>query len=223
MYWASVLVLLATAAVGDDAAYWMAQGVGFAKDGEMIRAEDAFHRACLMDPKLPDACLYLGRTLYLLDRFSDAINVLKTAGGSDPRNAQIWRIEALALEGAGKAEEADAAFRRAIELERNSARNEDPSIDYGVFLYRSGRAEAALAPLEAAVKRHPDGARAQLEFGCALLSLDRLSEATAALEKATALDPSNARGHLLLGRAYERLGKAELAKRELARGSLMLK
>jgi len=223
MYWASVLALLATAAAADDAASWMAQGVDFAKAGDIVRAEAAFHRACLLDPKFPDACLYLGRTLYLLDRFSDAINVLKTAGESDPQNARIWRVEALALEGAGKAEEAGAAFRRAIELERDSTLNEDPSIDYGVFLYRSGRAEAALTPLEAAVMRHPDASRAQLELGCALLSLDRLNEAAAALEKATALDPNNPRGHLLLGRAYQRLGKTELAKRELAHGSLTVK
>jgi Flp pilus assembly protein TadD len=157
--------------------------------------------------------------LYLLDRFAEAINVLMTASESDPQNAQIRRIEALALEGAGKTDEAEAAFRKAIELERDSSPNEDPSIDYGVFLYRTGRAEAAIAPLQAAVKRHPDAARAQTEFGCALLALDRLTEAAGALEKATAIDPDNSRGHLLLGRVYQRLGKTELAARELAQGS----
>src|ERR1035438_5118634 len=117
-----------------DAAAWKALGVVHAAASDYARAEEPFHRACLLNAKLPDACLYFGRTLYLLDRFEQAVNVLRTAIGSDPQNAQIHRIEALALEASGKSEEAESAFREAIRLDRNSPLNEDPAIDYGVFL-----------------------------------------------------------------------------------------
>ena len=202
-----------------DAATWKALGVVHAAQGDYVRAEEPFHRACLLNPKLPDACLYFGRALYLLDRFEPAVNVLRTALENDPRNAQIYRIEALALEASGRADEADAAFLQAMALDRDSPPNEDPAIDYGVFLYRAGRAEAALEPLRTAVQRHADAARAQLELGCVLLALDQVEEAAAHLERATALDPRGARGHLLLGKAYQRLGKGELARKELDQGS----
>jgi Tfp pilus assembly protein PilF len=77
--------------------------------------------------------------------------------------------------------------------------------------------------LQAAVERHPNAARAQLELGCALLALDRAEQAAAHLERATALDPQAARGHLLLGRAYQRLGKSDLARKELDQGSRIVK
>jgi tetratricopeptide (TPR) repeat protein len=206
-----------------DAAKWKALGVTHAAHGDYAGAEEPFHRACLLDPKLPDACLYFGRTLYLLDRFEDAINVLRAALVNDPRNGQIYRIDAMALEASGKMAEAEAAFRQAISLDKNSAPDENPAIDYGVFLYRLGRAEAALDPLQAAVESHPDSARAQLELGCVLLALDRVPQAAAHLERATALNPSGARGHLLLGKAYQRMGKSELARKELDQGSRTVK
>jgi Flp pilus assembly protein TadD len=198
---------------------WKALGVVYASQGDYARAEEPFHRACLLNAKLPDACLYFGRALYLLDRFDDAVNVLRAAAENDAQNGQIYRIEALALEGAGKSEPAEAAFRQAMRLDKNSALNEDPAIDYGVFLYRAGRVEAALEPLHAAVERHPDAARAQLELGCALLAVDQVELAAAHLQRATALDPQGARGHLLLGKAYQRMGKSELAQKELDQGS----
>jgi Flp pilus assembly protein TadD len=207
----------------NDAATWKALGVVYASKNDYARAEEPFHRACLLNPKLPDACLYFGRALYLLDRFEPAVNVLRTALENDPQNPQIYRIEAMALEALGKAADAETAFQQAIKLDRNSPPNEDPAIDYGVFLYRAGRSEAAIEPLQAAVRRHPDAARAQLELGCALLALDRVDQAAAHLERATALDPANARGHLLLGKAYQRLGKPDLARKELDQGSRTVK
>lgn len=218
---AATLALLFAPVAADDAGAWMERGVAFAKAGDTVNAEAAFHRACLLNPKLPSACLFYGRSLYLLDRFADAIGVTRTALATDPQNSQLYRIEALALEGSGRQQEAEAAFVEAIKLEKNSALNEDPSIDYGVFLYRTGRAQMALAPLEAAVARHPEAARARLELGCVLLALDRPGDAAAHLEEATALDSRNARAHLLLGRAYQRLGKTELARKELDQGSRM--
>lgn len=182
----------------------MALGVSHAARGDYQRAEEPFHRACLLNPKLPDACLYYGRTLYLLDRFDQAVNVLRTALQTDPENAQLFRILALALEAQRKTDDAEAAFRQAIRFNRNSAPNEDPAIDYGVFLYREGRTEAAIDPLQSAVKRHPDAARAHLELGCALLELDRIPQAIVHLQRADALDPNSQRARLLLAKAQQR-------------------
>jgi Tfp pilus assembly protein PilF len=202
-----------------DAAEWAALGVAHAGRGEYALAEEPFHQACLLKPDLPDACLFYGRVLYLQDRFDAALPVLRKAIGREPRSAQLHRIEALCLEALGRAAEAETAFRDAVRLERGSHPDEDPAIDYGVFLYRQGRAGEALVPLESASQRHPDSARAQLELGCVLLSLGRAGDAAARLEHAVAINPALPRAHLLLGRAYQQLGKTELAARELDKGS----
>ncbi len=206
-----------------DAATWKALGVVHAAGGDYRNAEEPFHRACLLNAREPDACLYFGRTLYLLDRFQTALDVLREAQQNDPQNAQIFRIEGLALEALGKIDEAIAALQLAIRLDRNPGGNDDPAIDYGVLLFRQGRAVEAIVPLQTAIDRRPDAARAQLELGCVLLALDRIPEAAAHLERAAALDPATPRGHLLLGKAYLRLGKTELAQKELDQGSRTVK
>src|SRR5262249_40121728 len=106
-------------------------------------------------------------------------------------------------------------FRTALKLARDPRPDEDPGIDYAVFLFRQGRVEESLAPIEAALGRHPQSGRAHLEMGCILLALDRLDEAGRHLEHATAITPSSKRAHLLLGKTYLRLGKAEAAEEHL--------
>lgn len=187
--------------------------------GDYTRAEEPFHRACLLDPLLPDACLYFGRTLYLLDRFEPALDVLRRA----PQSGQVHRIEALCLAALGRAGEAETAFRQAMSLPNHAAPDDDPGIDYGVFLFRQGRAEEALGPLRSAVQRHPGAARGQMELGGVLLALDQVPEAAEHLEKAVSLNGRSARAHLLLGKAYRRLGKNDLAQRELDQGSRTVK
>lgn len=202
-----------------DAAAWNSLGVARASLGDYAAAEEPFHRACLLDPLLPDACLYFGRTLYLLDRFEPALDVLRRAR----QNGQVYRIEALCLAALGRGAEAEAAFRRAMSFPNHAAPDDDPAIDYGVFLFHQGRAADALAPLRAAVEGHPEAARAQMELGGVLLALDQIGEAAAHLEKAVSLDGRSSRAHLLLGKAYRRLGKNDLAQRELDQGSRTVK
>jgi protein O-mannosyl-transferase len=202
-----------------DASIWKALGVAFASRGEYPKAEDPFQKACRLNPKLPDACLYLGRTLYLQDRFGDALDILRKVDAT----AQSRRIEAMSLEALGRASEAQATFQQAMRLVDHSPPNEDPAIDFGVFLFRQGRPEEALPLLREALARHPDAARAHLELGCVLLALDRVGDAVSHLERASMLEPGSARAHLLLGKAYLRLGKADLAQRELDQGSRTVK
>jgi Flp pilus assembly protein TadD len=207
----------------DYAAAWKALGVISATRGEFDRAEKPFRTACELQPGLADACSYYGRTLYLLNQFQPALEVLRRASGSDPNNSQLHRLIALCLEALGETSEASRAFQKAIQLNRGSLPNDDPGIDYGVFLYRQGRAEDAVEPLESSTKRHPDASRAHLELGCVLLALNRVSEAEAHLERAVALDPQSGRSHLLLGKVYMRLGKDKEGEEQLRQGSLNVK
>jgi len=184
-----------------DAAESFRQGVAFAQHGDYELAETAFRNACERQPSLANGCLYYGRSLYLLNRFQAAIPVLRRTVPS----AESYRLLALSLEALGQAAEAGDAFREALRLNRGGAPDEDPGIDYGVFLTRQGHADQAIAPLEQVLKRHPDAGRAHLELGCSLLGLDRLAEAAGHLERALELHPDGERAHLLLEKIRRRL------------------
>lgn len=132
---------------------WKALGAVYASRGEFERAETPFRNACERQPSLPDACLYYGRTLYLLNRFQPAINVLRRTIQKERENGEAYRRLGLSLEALGQAAEAGDALRQAVRLNRGSAPNEDPGIDYAVFLFRQGRAEDVMCPLESALKR----------------------------------------------------------------------
>ena len=98
---------------------------------------------------------------------------------------KLWRVHratAQAFEALGRSEEAERHFREAVAWNRGRARpDEDPRIDYGIFLFRQGRIGESLHPLEEAVNTWPSCARAHGELGRSLLQLDRLETAAAHL------------------------------------------
>jgi tetratricopeptide (TPR) repeat protein len=198
-----------------NAAAWKALGVIHASQGDYQSAEPEFRNACERQPSLEDACLYHGRALYLLDRFPAAIETLRGAL-SVRESAEAHRLLALSLEALARAAEAEPEFRAAIKLVHPTAPDEDPGIDYGVFLYRQAKAEQAIDPIRAALARHPDSSRAHLELGCVLLQLDRLEEAATHLEKALALRDTP-RTHQLLAKTYLRQGNPAKAEPHLKR------
>jgi tetratricopeptide (TPR) repeat protein len=203
----------------EHAAAWKAIGVILATRGDYEGADNPFRKACGLQPSLADACLYHGRTLYLLNRFAPAVEILRLTVRRDSQNGEAYRLLGLSLEALGDVPSATAAFLQAMRNPLRSPPDEDPGIDYGVFLFRQGKAEEAIAPLDEVLKRQPNAGRAHLELGCVLLALDRLNEAADHLEKAVALNPANTRAHLLLGKAYLRLGKTEAAEEQLRQGS----
>jgi Flp pilus assembly protein TadD len=197
---------------------WKGLGLAYAGLGDFEHAEPPFRNACQREPALEDACLYHGRTLYLLDRFQPALNVLR--GIPAPRDsAEVHRLLALCLQALGRTAEAGDEFRTAVRIARHTPPDEDPGIDYAVYLFRLGQPEQALDPLRAALDRHPDSARAHLELGCILLALDRLPDAAAHLERSLALNPQSPRAHLLLGKTYLRLGRPDAAEDHIRRGA----
>jgi Flp pilus assembly protein TadD len=192
---------------------WRALGVVLASAGETARAEESFRNACERRPGLENACLYHGRTLYLLDRFPPALEVLRKAQKVN-EGAEVHRLMALCLEALGRIEEAESEFRTALKLPANGAPDEDAGIDYGVMLFRQGRAEQALEPLRGAVARRGGSARAHLELGCVLLALDRIEEAAGELERSLAIRDSS-RAHMLLAKACQRMGRHDEAEKHL--------
>jgi Flp pilus assembly protein TadD len=202
----------------DTAAAWKTLGMVYVAAGKTEAAVRPFQRACDLLPDDEDACYYLGRNLFALNRYDLARAPLETALHSASRDS-VWRVyRALALnyDALARPKDAERHFRESIKANHGQAPpDQDPRIDYGAFLFRQGRTEDALAPLQEAVAALPSNARSRTELGRVLLQLGRLKDAATHLEKATALDPRDWPAHLLLGRAYLRLGRAEEGEREM--------
>lgn len=198
------------------ARYWKALGVAYAAQKQYREAEPAFHQACRLKPNEPDACYFLARALYGLDRFTESLAVLAKLP-ADPRTplscAQAW--EAL-----GQPVEAEAAFRQAL-LIPASRPDDDPRLSFSMFLIRQGRAPETLELLRPLLKAAPRSAPAHLEYGRALVQLDRLAEAADHLEEAARLAPRDAVSRLLLGKVYTRLGREAEAQQALEAGGVL--
>ena len=197
------------------AADWLAEGVNHARRGDYQLAEPAFAHACRLDPALPDACFFLGRARYFLDRYEDALAPLRQSLATDHAQSRqrVHTAIAQSLEALGRAAEAEAAFSQAL---AGQPRLAEPRVKYGLFLLRQGRTAEALAPLRDAVQIDPAHPEGRLELGRALLQLSRLDEALPHLRRAAELNPKSAQAHTLLAKLYRRLGRSSDADRHLA-------
>jgi tetratricopeptide (TPR) repeat protein len=177
-------------------------------------AKPPLERACELDPKDPDACYYLGRTLYALNRFEASLDAMEIALKAGEKPGRVYQGMGQAHEALGNATAAEKHFRKAVDLAWPDART-----IYGVFLFRQGRVGDARNMLEQAVKAQPNSARARMELGRALLQQNRVEEALPHLQRAIELDGSSGAAHLLLGKTYQRLGRIAEAERHLVQGS----
>ena len=204
-----------------NASAWKELGVAMAARRRSEAALAAFAKACKLDPKDEDACYYLGRQLFSLDRYQEAIAPFETALRAAPTEklARTHRAAALNMIGHGSLEQAERHFREAVRGNRGPDEvRAEAQTDYGAFLFRQARTSEALAALEQAVKMDSGSARAHAELGRVLLHLDKPREAATALERAGELDPRLSGIRLLLGRAYLALGRTEEGERQLRLG-----
>ncbi|HET8546461.1 MAG TPA: tetratricopeptide repeat protein [Bryobacteraceae bacterium] len=203
------------------AAAWKALGVVHAAQEDYAGADIPFQKACELDTRLEDACYYYGRNAFALNRFELSLEAMRKALRHDSRPWRVHLGMAQALEGLGRASEAEEQYRRSIQLmaQPPSAPDYDPRLHYSVFLYRQARLEQALAAIRPVTADYPRAARPQVELGRTLLQLGRLDDAARALEQAITVEPKSSQGHLLLGRIYARLGDPEKAARHSRLGA----
>jgi len=199
---AATLLERAAHAQPENAQAWKALGVVYTALEQYGRAEVPFRRACELGPRLPDACYFYGRTLYVLNRFDESLRVFERAPVSS------WRIPlsaGQAQEALGKPEDAERNFRQALALCRNA--DPRPGLALGLFLVRQGRFPEAAPPIEDVLKQFPENGEGHLLLGRAMLEQGRVDEALPWLERGVSLLGSSAQAHFLLAKALSRLGR----------------
>lgn len=184
---------------------WKKAGAALAVRKDYRGAEEAFRKACAMNPREPDACFFWARTLYALDRFEESLAALDRA----ERGPRAVQARAQALDGLGRAAESEKLYRSIASDYRPARADEDPRLHFGVFLIRQGRAKDAAPLLDSLVVSHPTFAQGQVEKGRALMELGQLEGARKAFETALSIDPRHDQAAMLLGKVRQRLGLAD--------------
>src|SRR5580658_66667 len=181
-------------------------------------ADKWFTKAVEWNPTDVRGWYYLGRTKYNENRCEEAIRVFEQCLKLDPRNVKAEDNLGLSFEGLNQLDKAIAAYRTAIDWQKDAAdKNAGPVFDLGSLLVDDNRPEEALPYLLDAAGIAPEDYRVHRQLGKAYTHLNRLEMARSELEKAVQLAPQNAPVHFMLAQVYRRQGLTDKARIESER------
>jgi tetratricopeptide (TPR) repeat protein len=181
-------------------------------------ADKWFTKAVEWNPKDSLGWYYLGRTKYSENRFEEAVGAFEQCLKLDPRNAKAEDNLGLSWEGLNQTEKAQAAYKTAIDWQKDRAdKIPGPWLDLGSLLVDDNRPEEGMPYLLEAARISPDDFRVHRELGKAYSHLDQLEKARIELEKAVELEPQNAAAHFMLSQVYRRQGLMDKARIETER------
>jgi tetratricopeptide (TPR) repeat protein len=159
---------------------------------------------------------HLGRFYYSAQRFAQAEQAYRIALKLNPDSVKAYDNLALALEAQRKTEEAEACYRKAIELaDAQKLQTEWPWLNLGKLLIEKDRHEESLALLESARRMNPQSAEVFYVRGKVLQKLGREAEAEVALQRSVQNDAKFPDSHYLLGRIYLKQGRKAESRREM--------
>jgi len=148
------------------------------------------------------------------NQLDDALELAQLAVGRYPDSSQMRQLLGVVLFKKGANGEADAAFRRAIEL--------DPSVPenyYNLALVNLSEKQYARAvpALEAYLRLEPLNAQAHLLLGRAYHNLNQTEPAINQFKRAVTIQPQLLLAHYHLGYAYQSQGNLKAALEEFNR------
>jgi tetratricopeptide (TPR) repeat protein len=180
--------------------------------GDYDDAARYLEKSVATDPENIEARYHLGRVRYQQNRFDMAIAAFQEVVRRDPGNVKAQYNLGLSFEAVNQVEGAIGAYQAAIKLDGNATvHDEQPYLDLGSLLAKSGRTEEAIPFLVRASSIAPNSGKVRYQLAKAYFDLNRFEDARREAEKAVSVDPGESSDHYLLGRIYQRSGKSELA------------
>jgi tetratricopeptide (TPR) repeat protein len=171
------------------------------------------------DPSNTEARYHLGRVRYQQNRFDLSIAAFEEVLRRDPGNLKAQDNLGLSLEAKNEIEPAIAAYRKAVTMDeglRGGSHSDQPYLNLGSLLAKSGHSDEAISLLQRAVEFAPNSGKAHYQLAKAYFDLNRFDDARREAENAVGLDAGDSSNHYLLGRIYQRSGKSEMAKEQFA-------
>jgi Flp pilus assembly protein TadD len=186
-------------------------GVLQAQAERFVRAAELFERAADVDPDLPQVQSSLGVAYFNAGLFGQATGPLSRALASQPGDAGLKRMLALAWLNLQD-------YRKAADLLADDPEREtNPSLQftYGLALVKSERGEEAEAVFSRLLARHGDSPELSVMLGQAHAQQGNFDGAVRALKRALELKPDVAEGNATLGVIYLRQGRLAEAEQAL--------
>lgn len=193
-----------------------AAGYDATRDAQLVaKAEEACGQALKLDHSLREVSLALAHLYLVSGRDEQAAALYRELIRADPENADGYIGLGEALEGGQHHDDAERAFRQAVEAE--------PTYWYaqtalGNFLFRQGRSAAAVPIYQRVTELVPASALALNNLGAAYIMTADFPAAAAAFERSLAIEPSRS-AYSNLGTVYYFLGRYPNAVRMFTRGT----
>ncbi len=167
----------------EQARQYFLEGIEHFESGVLERARSCFERSLELAPDRASVLGNLGATLFRLQRWQEAVPVLRRTTEVDPHYAQAWISLGLCHEALARWSEAADVLERGLALEPEQA---DVWQICGECHERAGRPQPALHAFDRAIELDPDSAAAWSARAGVLRDLGRLEEAAESYERAVA-------------------------------------
>ena len=176
--------------------------------GRLSDAETGYRRVLAADPGHADSLHLLGVIAAQCGHLDAAVDLIGHAVAARGDIAAYHVNLGLAEQGRGRAEAAEACYRRALALEPGNA---DAHNNLGILLQNRGEPGAAAEAFERCLAARPDHPDAPINLCLALRNLGRIDEAVACGKRAVAARPESPEALSNLGLALDNAGEAAVA------------
>ena len=168
-------------------------------------------------PNDADALYYLGRLYFSTDKIPAALETFQKTVALDHSNVRALNYLGQSLEAVGRRGEAEKAYLKAIEVQKDQPRKSAwPDYNLGVLYLDDGRTADAVAAFRRALQMNPSFPEAEIKLAAALSKEQPVPEAFELFQQALHTDPANAEGHYRLAVLLTKSGKREEAQEQFA-------
>ena len=186
-------------------------GVLYLDGGYSLDAAEVLDRAREQDSSNEKIQLLLIQARHQNFDFENALALVRSAAAQFPKSAHTQFRLGYELETAGRFDEAEAAFSRALVLQPRFA---EAHLALGRLSLRNGRAGNAVDHVEAALRENSKNPDAKMELAKAWIATRELSRAEVILQKLLIERPADPALHALLAQVFSAEGKRDLSAGE---------
>ena len=187
--------------------------------GDLTAKALHYQRILADNPCKVEALIGMSLIAIVSDQPVPAVDMARAAVAAAPQAGIAWVALGQALKANGRLGEAEAAYDRALSLNRNDAL---AHMGLGELRMATGRPEEATEQFDAALRRQPALVAAHMAFAHALACMGRDQNALERYQQVLLLAPDAAEAEFAVGFILARLGKAEEAEAHYRR-ALMLR
>lgn len=177
--------------------------------GHLTEAALGYQRMLEHNPCDPKALVGMSLVALASRQSAAAVKMAEAAVAAAPQMGTAWVTLGQALKAAQRSEDAERAYRQAIQLDSTNAL---ARMGLGELMLALGRPEDAIREFDLALRRQPELTAASMDMGHALTMMGRYEEALDRYKQVLAHRPRLAEAEFAAGFVLARMGKLKEAE-----------